>query len=133
MPFQIRAVISKWGTYFQKGHNSSPLKCVWFLPGSKAPCSLKHLRDNLTQANCDVGNMYVNFLNKLINFTIFFNWWYWDTDGTPTITLDYIISGRNFNILTKYFMHFSSRFILGENVICIHAIFSVAISFISYA
>ena len=28
MLFQIRAVISKWGNYFEKGHNSTPLKCV---------------------------------------------------------------------------------------------------------
>ena len=62
--FQIRAVILKWGNYFEKGHNSGPLKCVWFLPDSKAPCSLKHLRDNLVEANCDLGNMCVNFLNK---------------------------------------------------------------------
>ena len=62
MLFQIRAVISKWVNYFEKGNNSSPLKCVWFLPDSKAPCSLKHLRDNLAEANCDLGNMCVNFL-----------------------------------------------------------------------
>ena len=64
MLFQIRAVISKWVNYFEKGNNSSPLKCVWFLPDSKAPCSPKHLRDNLAQANFDLGNIYVNFLNK---------------------------------------------------------------------
>ena len=64
MLFQIRAVISKWVNYFEKGNNSSPLKCVWFLPDSKAPCSLKHLRDNLAEANFDLGNMCVNFLNK---------------------------------------------------------------------
>ena len=28
MLFQIRAVISKWVNYFEKGNNSSPLKCV---------------------------------------------------------------------------------------------------------
>ena len=62
--FQIRAVISKWVSYFEKWNHSSPLKCVWFLPDSKAPYSPKHLRDNLAQANCDLGNICVNFLNK---------------------------------------------------------------------
>ena len=64
MLFQIRAVISKRVSYFEKGNHSSPLKCVWFLPDSKAPYSPKHLRDNLAQANFDLGNIYVNFLNK---------------------------------------------------------------------
>ena len=72
MLFQIRAVISKWDNYFKKGHNSTPLKWVWFLPGSKASCSLKHLRDNLAQTNCDLGNMYVNFLNKFYKFSEYF-------------------------------------------------------------
>ena len=49
MLFQIRAVISKWVNYFEKGNKSSPMKCVRFLPDSKAPCSLKHLRNNLAQ------------------------------------------------------------------------------------
>ena len=28
MLFQIKAVISKWGNYSEKGHKSAPLKCV---------------------------------------------------------------------------------------------------------
>ena len=64
MLFQIRAVISTWVNYFEKGNHCSSLKCVWFLPDSKAPYSPKHLRDNLAQANFDLGNIYVNFLNK---------------------------------------------------------------------
>ena len=47
--------------------------------------------------------------------------------------VNYFEKGNHFSSLTKYFMHFSSHFILWEKVISINVIFFIAIEFISYA